>query len=191
MTFGKLSLDEMEELVPDSFRQQYPGDSRLNTEDGQPISQALLEFSYTREGRHLIGTEFPNPIPVEAPITQAPYEDIWVTIRRMVLDQAQRQASTDQDEMESEEEANDFDVDDDFDPASPWEEVHEPTDPWPMSSAARQLEQAINEKRNQGRISVLQEELDALQKGQPWPPVDPKAGGAGGAPPAEGAPPAP
>lgn len=188
---GKKSLEQMEELVPSSFREQYPGDSRLTTEDGEPISQALLEYSYTREGRHLIGTEFPNPVPVEAPISQAPYEDIWVTIRRMVLDQAQKQASASaDDEMESEEEANDFDVDDDFDPASPWEEVHEPTDPWPMSSAARQLEQAINEKRSQGRIAVLQEELDALQKGQPWPP-EPKAGGAGGTPPAEGAPPAP
>lgn len=184
MAFGKLSIDEMEELVPSAWRDLYPGDSKLVTEDGQPISQALVEFSYTRDGRHLIGTEFPNPVPVEAPISQAPYEDIWVTIRRMVLEQAARDAGGPE-EFESEEEANDFEVGDDFDPSSPWEEVHEPTDPWPMSSAARQLEQAIAEKRNQGRISVLQDELDALQNGKPWPPVDPAAGGGGAQPPSD------
>lgn len=164
-------LNALEEKVPASFRELYPGDSRLVTGDGEPISQALLEYSYTREGRREIGVEFPNPIPVEAPISQQPYEDVWVTIRRIVLDQAAREASaSNEEEMETEEEANDFDVGDDFDPASPWEEVHEPTDPWPMSSAARQLEQAIHEKRSQGRIAILKEELDALQQGKEWPP---------------------
>lgn len=123
-----LSIEQMEELVPASFRELYPGDSKLQTEDGQPVSQALVEFSYTREGRKEIGVEFPNPVPVEAPLGAQPYEDIWVTIRRMVLDQAAREAASPDDEMETEEEANDFDVGDDFDPASPWEEVHEPTE---------------------------------------------------------------
>lgn len=177
---SNFDLNALEEKVPASFRELYDGDSRLTTADGEPISQALLEYSYTREGRREIGVEFPNPIPVEAPISQAPYEDIWVTIRRMVLSQAQAEAMSDMnDQMESEEEANDFDVGDDYDPSSPWEEVHEPSDPWPMSTAARQLEQAINEKRSQGRIAILQEELEALQQGKPWPPEAP-AGGAGG-----------
>lgn len=170
---GKKTLEQMEELVPASFRELYPGDSRIVTEDGEPVSQALLEYSYTRDGRREIGVEFPNPIPVEAPISQQPYEDIWVTIRRMVLDHAAREASSGDDEMETEEEANDFDVGDDFDPASPWEEVHEPTDPWPMSAAARQLEQAIHEKRAQGRIAILKEELEALEQGKEWPPAPP------------------
>lgn len=166
------NLDELEEKVPSSWRELYPGESKLCTPDGELISQALVEYSYTREGRKVIGVEFPNPIPVEAPIPQTPYEDIWVTIRRMVLDQARVQAQGPE-EFESEEEANDFEVGDDFDPASPWEEVHEPTDPWPMSSAARQLEQSIMEERNKGRITILQEELDALRTGKPWPPEKP------------------
>lgn len=168
------TLAEMEELVPSSFRDLYPGDSRLVTEDGEPVSAALVEYSYTREGRHLIGVEFPNPVPVEAPFAQEPYEDIWVTIQRMVLDRArQEKEANEKEEFETEEEANDFDVGDDFDPASPWEEVHEPTDPWPMSSAARQLEQSIMEERNKGRITLLQDELQALKEGRPWPPEQP------------------
>lgn len=192
---GRLSLEQMEELVPSSFRDMYPGDSRLVTEDGEPVSQALVEFSYTREGRGLVGVEFPNPIPVEAPIPQQPHEPIWEMIKRMVLDHARKEKEgTDQEEYDTEEEANDFDTEEgDFDPASPWEEHHEPTDPWPMSSAARQLEQAIAEKRNQGRISVLQEELEALQNGKEWPPQPVESGPAStppaGPPPASTSPP--
>lgn len=142
-------------------------------EDGEVISPETVEYAYTREGRHEIGKEYPNPIPMEAPLGAEPYEDIWVTIRRMVLDQARREAAADkEEEFESEEEANDFEVGDDFDPSSPWEEYHEATDPWPMSTAARQLEQAIAEKRNQGRIAVLQQELEALQNGKEWPPKE-------------------
>lgn len=172
---GRLTLDQMEELVPTSFRDLYPGDSRLTTEDGEPVSAALVEFSYTREGRAAIGVEFPNPTPIEVPLQGPPHEPIWEMIKRMVLDHARREKEGETEEQyETEEEANDFDTDDgDFDPASPWEEVHEPIDPWPMSSAARQLEQAIAEKRNQGRIAVLKEELEAISNGKEWPPAPP------------------
>jgi len=170
---SNFNLDELEEKVPSAFREAHPGDSRLVTADGEPISLALVEYSYTREGRREIGVEFPNPVPVEAPIPQQPYEDIWVTIQRMVLNHARADAGGGTDEFETEEEANDFDVGDDFDPASPWEEVHEPTDPWPMSAAARNLEQRIQEERNKGRITILQEELEALQQGKEWPPAPP------------------
>lgn len=171
---GRKTLAEMEELVPTSFRDAYPGDSRVTTEDGEPVSAALVEYSYTRDGRRAIGVEFPNPVPVEAPLGSEPHEPIWETIKRMVLDGARRaKEESEEEEYETEEEANDFDVGDDFDPASPWEEHHEPTDPWPMSSAARQLEQAIHEKRSQGRIAILKEELEALQQGKEWPPAAP------------------
>ena len=140
------------------------------TEDGEIVSPETVEYAYTREGRKEIGKEYPNPVPMEAPIGHVPYEDIWVTMKRLVLDHARRQAEEDRgDEMDSPEEADDFEVGDDYDPASPWEENFEPTDPWPMSTAARQLEQAIAEKRNQGRIAILKEELDALQNGKEWP----------------------
>lgn len=142
--------------------------------DGEVISPETVEYSYTRDGRKEIGKEYPNPIPMEAPIGHTPHEPIWEMIRRMVLEHARGQAQGETgDEMETEEEADDFDVGDDFDPSSPWEEHHEPTDPWPMSTAARQLEQAIAEKRNQGRIAILKEELEALQNGKEWPPAPP------------------
>lgn len=163
----------------------------VNGYTGEVVSESEVEYAYTREGRKEIGLEFPNPIPMEAPLGQQPYEDIWVTIRRMVLDHARIQAEAGQEEMETEDEANDFDVGDDFDPSSPWEEHHEPVDPWPMSSAARQLEQAIAEKRNQGRISVLKEELEALSNGRPWPPEPSEKAterGGGGAEPPGGQP---
>lgn len=143
-------------------------------EDGEVIDQDTVEFSYTRKGRHELGKEYPDPRPMEAPLGQAPYEDIWVTIKRMVLDHAKMQAEKEGDEeFDSEDEANDFDVGDDFDPASPWEEHHEPTDPWPMSTAARELEQRIIEHRNKGRIDDLKLELQALQEGKEWPPAPP------------------
>lgn len=140
-------------------------------EDGEIISPETVEYAYTREGRKEIGKEYPNPIPVEAPLQAAPYEPVWETIKRLVLDHARREKEgEDGEEMETAEEADDFDVGDDYDPQSPWEEYFEPQDPWPMSTAARQLEQAIAEKRNQGRIAVLKDELEALQNGKEWPP---------------------
>lgn len=144
-------------------------------EDGEVISPETVEYAYTRAGRKEIGKEYPNPIPMEAPLGYTPHEPIWEMIQRMVLEGARREAvASAEEEFETEEEANDFDTgEDDYDPQSPWEEHHEPTDPWPMSSAARQLEQAIAEKRNAGRISVLKEELEALEQGRPWPPAPP------------------
>lgn len=143
-------------------------------EDGEIIHPQTVEYAYTRDGRKEIGKEYPNPIPMELPLGQQPYEDIWVTIKRMVLEHARVQAQAENDEeMETEEEADDFDVGDDYDPTSPWEENHEPTDPWPLSTAARQLEQAIAEKRNASRIATLKQELEALQNGQEWPPAQP------------------
>lgn len=154
------------------------------TPDGEVISEETVEYSYTRQGRKEIGKEYPNPVPMEAPIGFVPYEPIWETMKRLVLDHARREAiQGNQEEFDTEEEANDFDTgEDDFDPQSPWEEHHEPTDPWPMSTAARQLEQAIAEKRNQGRIAVLKDELEALSNGKPWPP-EPDRGGGGAEPP--------
>lgn len=154
------------------------------SEDGEIISPETVEYAYTRDGRKEIGKEYPNPVPLELPLGQQPYEDIWVTMKRMVLDHARQQLAMEQDDdLETEDEANDFEVGDDFDPASPWEESFEPTDPWPMSTAARELEQRIHEARSTGRIAELKQELEALQNGQPWPPIEPDRGGGGAEPP--------
>lgn len=140
-------------------------------QDGEIVEPADVEYAYTRDGRRTVGKEYPNPIPMEAPLGTVPYEDIWVTIRKMVLDHARMEKErSDGEEFDTEEEANDFDVGDDFDPASPWEEHHEPTDPWPQSRAAMELEARIREHRNGGRIDQLRAELSALEEGREWPP---------------------
>lgn len=145
-------------------------------EDGEIISQETVEYAYTRDGRKEIGKEYPDPRPMELPFGHEPHEPVWEMIRRMVLEHAKQAAEKEEgEEFDTEEEANDFDVGDDYDPASPWEEHHEPTDPWPMSTAARELEQRIIEHRNKGRIEDLKLELEALQAGKEWPPAPPSS----------------
>lgn len=153
------------------------------TEDGEVIRPEDIEFAYTREGRRVVGKEFPNPTPIAPPLGFVPtppvHELIAAMVMRGVQEQMQRERGED---LESPEDADDFDVDDDFDPSSPYEHDFEPTDPWPASRAVLQLEQAIAERRNQDRIATLRQELEALSNGRPWPPEpapQPDQGGGG------------
>lgn len=161
--------------------------------DGQVLTPeeyaALAEKAATREGRHALGQEFPNPVPVAPPIGFVPTEPVHVLMQRMVLAEVRRQREAELgEEVDSEEDAEDFEVGDDYDPSTPYEYDFDPRDPWPMSAAARELEARIQEHRNRSRILQLHDELDALQNGRPWPPKEPKEGVQGGTPPAaEGA----
>lgn len=161
----------------------------VDGETGEVISMETVEYAYTREGRREIGKEYPSPIPMEPPIGYVPAKPIHEQIREMVMRELSAQAA-DQD-METMEEADDFDVGDDYDPSTPYEEVFEPTDPWPASRAVQVLEQRISERRNAGRIDSLKAELAALENGQPWPPASSSvmdSGGGGGAKPPSGEP---
>ena len=80
------------------------------------------------------GREIPNPVPMQPPIGYVRHKTIAEQMREMI-----RQASAEASQMgaETEEEANDFDIEEDFDPTSPWEHDFEP-DPALEMMIARQ-----------------------------------------------------
>lgn len=128
--------------------------------DGQVLSLDQVAYAYSREGRHKYGHELPNPQPLEPPLGFVPQETIFEQMRQMVL----REMDNREEELETEEEANDFDIGDDFDPTSPWEIGFEPTRPW--AETLREIQESV--KRD---VPDLPE------------PRDPSAGGSGAAPP--------
>lgn len=75
----------------------------------------------TADGAALI----PDPTPVAPPLGYTRQPSITERIREMVRSEHLRQAA-EAAGVETFEEANDFEVGDDFDPASPYEEVYEP-----------------------------------------------------------------
>lgn len=164
------------------------------TPEGEIVSAETVEYSYTREGRHEVGKEYPNPIPIAPPIGWVPSDPVHEVMARMVARefQRQREAELGGEEVDSPEEADDFDIGEDFDPQAPYEHDFEPTMPWPATRAALELEQQINERRNQSRIATLRAELEAISNGRPWPPEqpskEPPARGGGGAEPPGGQP---
>lgn len=153
----------------------------VDRETGQVLSPEEVEFAYTREGRHKVGKEYPNPEPLAPPIGWVPQKPIHEQIRDMVLREIS--AAAESEGMETAEEADDFEVGDDYDPSTPYEEYFEPVDPWPASRAVAELESKIAEKRAGSRITALRAELEALENGRPWPPEPPAAGGGGAQPP--------
>lgn len=139
----------------------------VDRETGQVMSQDDVEFAYTRQGRHEIGREFPNPMPLAPPIGFVPQPPIWEQIRAMV--QRELSATAGANDAETFEEADDFDVGDDFDPTTPYEEVFEPEHPWPPSKAAAAAEDEAVAAR--ARVDRLRAELAEAEKD--LPPADP------------------
>lgn len=143
-------------------------------ENGEVLDPELVEHAYTREGRRVIGKEYPNPTPIAPPIGWHPAEPIHEMIARMVARGVKEQMEAERGvELESPEDADDFEVGDDYDPSAPYEHDFEPTAPWPASRAVRELEQQIAEHRNRSRIDALKQELEAISNGRPWPPEEP------------------
>jgi len=64
------------------------------------------------------GREKPNPTPLEPPVGYKKRESIADQMRAMIKQASYEAAMAG---AETEEEANDFDVDEEFDPTSPWE----------------------------------------------------------------------
>lgn len=110
------------------------------TPDGEVIPAEQVMFAYTREGRRVIGKEYPNPIPNEAPLGFVEQKPLHEQIRDMVKNEMSRQAEAEG--FETLEEADDFDVDDDFDPGTPFELPFEPDVPWPADPRVVAAEQA-------------------------------------------------
>lgn len=72
------------------------------------------------------GRELLDGRPMEPPVGYNPQPSLMEKIRKMVYD-AQIQRDLEKAGAETFDEANDFDVGDDYDPSSPWEQYYEPT----------------------------------------------------------------
>lgn len=105
---------------------------QIVTQDGEILEDHDVVYAYTREGRRVIGKEYPNPVPMEPPLGFVPQEPLHEQIRNMVLREMSAAAS--REELETAEEADDFDIGDDFDPDSPYEMDFDPLGQWPPRS---------------------------------------------------------
>lgn len=83
------------------------------------------------------GRELPSPMPVAPPIGYKRQESMFDIVRRMISEERVRQAFM-QDGLETPEEADDFDVDDDFEPSSPYEHNFDPPLDPPAPPSAEQ-----------------------------------------------------
>lgn len=70
------------------------------------------------------GHEVPDPTVMSPPAGYNPGTDMFEHMRQMIRAEISRAAALE--EFETEEEANDFDIDDDVDWSSPWEEYFDP-----------------------------------------------------------------
>lgn len=127
------------------MNEEYP---EVVTPDGEVLTEEQVRFAYTREGRRVVGKEYPNPVPMEAPIGFVPMKPLHEQIREMVLREIGSQAE--REGFESAEEAEDFEIGDDYDPASPWELDFEPDHPWPGNPAVIAAEEAALAARGEG-----------------------------------------
>lgn len=121
---GKRIVDD--KVVDDIDYNQFP---EILTQDGELLTEEQVAYSYTREGRRTVGKEYPSPIPMEPPLGYVPAKPLHEQIRDMVQRELSRAAE--REGFETMEESDDFEVDDDFDPATPYEQIFEPTQPWP------------------------------------------------------------
>lgn len=114
------------------------------------------------------GREMPNPTPLAPPLGYKKQPSIREQIRNMVRGEQLRLAAESAG-VETFEEADDFDVGDDYDPTSPYEEVFEPM-------PTRDVPQEIADK--------LAAVIAPLLNAEPGAAASPQAGdGGGGTPP--------
>lgn len=112
------------------------------------------------------GREYPDPTPVAPPIGFIKQPTMAETMRAMIQSQELRRAAAESGQ-ETFEEADDFNVGDDYDPTSPYEEQFEPLIPGP--NIAEEIATAIHSKFTQ--------EKPAAKTDQNPPPPTPKEQG--------------
>lgn len=131
-----------------SMKEEYPAESR------RPYIDAA-------------GREVGDPTPMAPPVGYQRPMHLWDQMREMMR---QERLLADQAEPESFEEADDFDVGDDYDPTSPHEEVFEPV---PVRELKRRFLADAEEARRRA-----QEAPPASPDGSPSPPpADPPSDG--------------
>jgi len=87
------------------------------------------------------GKEIVSPLPMQPPLGYKRQDPLAIRIREMIIGEKLRQAAIDAG-METFEEADDFDVDDDFDPSTPYENDFDP----PLKELKKELEEIANAK---------------------------------------------
>lgn len=96
------------------------------------------------QGLDTHGHEIPDPTPVEPPIGYVKQPSLAEQIRQAILsDRLKREAE--EAGLETFEEADDFNVGDDYDPSSPYEETFEPVVPAPAPAPVVEAENRVAE----------------------------------------------
>lgn len=119
----KITIDE--EIDPSKFVQEellIPADPNMiiqaqwHPETGEQVASAI--------GKD--GKEYPDPVPIAPPLDYAPPPDLMTMIKTMIFSERMKQLA-DQEDFDSIEEADDFDIEDDpADPLTPYERHFEP-----------------------------------------------------------------
>lgn len=112
------------------------------------------------------GRELPDPVPLAPPVGYKPSKDIFEQVREMVRSEALAAAAA-AGGAETFEEAEDFNVGDDFDPSSPYEDVFE-------GMSVREMDERISEL-----VALRNDRTAAERPGQDparYSPPAPKAG---------------
>lgn len=144
-------------------------DGELWGAEGEVLDKDRVAFAYSREGRRILGLELPNPVPLEPPLGYFDAVPIHIQIREMIQGELSRRAA--EAGEETFEEADDFDVDDDQDPMSPWELEYEPTRPWKTALEVQVEEYRAAEAAK--RADKAREELEKAAATAPAPPTPP------------------
>lgn len=94
------------------------------------------------------GAERPDPTPIAPPIGYRPSDPLHKKIRQMIISEKLAMEAR-ENNLETLDEADDFDVGDDYDPSSPYEEHFDPIgfDPGAARRAVEEHEQARNAPR--------------------------------------------
>ncbi|UIW10386.1 hypothetical protein [Flyfo microvirus Tbat2_144] len=115
--------------------------ARIREETHDPVTGEV----YDHKGRRLTpgGAEIPDPTVIAPPIGTIRQPPLHELIRQMIRSEQLAQYAENQ-EADTFEEADDFDVEDDdtIDPTSPYEEQFEPVQPPPAAGPVREAETA-------------------------------------------------
>lgn len=151
MSENKNSVDRDHSVFPEVVvhRDVYLN-GRLWAAAGEVLDADRVAFAYSREGRCALGVELPNPVPMEPPLGFVEHVPLHEQIRAMVRAQMSEQAREQGDE--SFEEADDFEVGDDFDPSTPYEDVFDPQQSWAQWSddLLKQVAEAREKPQEEG-----------------------------------------
>lgn len=122
-----------------------------------------VKVEYMKPGLDQFGRETPDPVPMAPPLGYNRQPSLTEKIRAMVRSEHVRLAAM-QAGMETFEEADDFEVGDDLDPSTPYEEVFDPVD----AAARQELRNAEFRAKYEERLQQLQpvkEPKDAKRSG--------------------------